>query len=53
MTKANATVTVRGGIWASFLFVFFIIIMVIPGFIFFIKGRGASPPYSHTLAKKR
>ena len=51
MTQVNATITVRGGIWASFLFVFFIIMMVILGFIFFIKGRGAKPPYSHTLAK--
>ncbi len=51
MTQVNATITVRGGIWASFLFVFFIIIMVILGFIFFIKGRGAKPPYSHTLVK--
>ena len=52
MTLVNTTITVRGGIWAGFLFIFFIIVMVILGFIFFIKGRGASPPYSHTLAKK-
>jgi len=51
MASVNVTVSVRGGIWASTLFVFFAVLMVILGFVFFIKGRGANPPYSHTLVK--
>jgi hypothetical protein len=51
ITSADVTVNVKQGLWTSYLFLFFAVICIGLGIVFFVLGRGSSPPYSHTLAR--